>query len=167
MGSVVCVNGYVVNDGLEDSGEGRQNTVINERTRVDSVVRIVRIVDVRPVYEALTVVCVLCFVIQRGAVCNRKNYRIAVNIYYLDVFGNRRFVRSESSGEDLCFLDVRDRTRCFGATVVPLYEVETGFRSSGDDYTSVAITGLVSVASAKAFTAHTRLAQSTTSLLYM
>ena len=132
MGRVVCVNSYVVDDGLEYRSEGREYTVVNERTRVDSVVRIVRIVDVRPVYEALTVVCVLCFVIQRGAVCNREYYRITVHIYYYDVLRNSGLIGSESSGKDLRFLDVRDRTGCVGVTVVPLYKVETGFRGSSD-----------------------------------
>ena len=142
MSGIVSLNSYVVDDGLEYRSEGRKDTVVNERTRVDSVVRVGRIVDVRPAYEALTVVCILCFVIQRGAVCNRKNYGITVHIYYYDVLRNSGLIGSEGSGEVLCLLDVADGTRSFGATIVPLYKVETGFRSSGDGYTTITINGL-------------------------
>ena len=126
-------NGYVVNLGLEERGKGRQYTVVLEVTRVSCVVRIGRIGDVAPVVELQTVVISVRSEMQRRTVSNREvNTRVDRRI-------NDSLVRSESSGEGLRFLDVRDRTRCFGATIVPLYEVETGFRSSGDDYTSVAI----------------------------
>lgn len=133
VGRVVCVNSNVEYLGLEDSCEGREYTVVLKVTRNDRIVWIGRIGDVAPVVELLTVVIGVRSEVQRRTVSNREvNTRVDGRV-------NRRFVRSERSGEGLRFLDVCDRTRSFGVTVIPLYEVETCFRGRGDRYTSVTV----------------------------
>ena len=133
MGSVICVNGYVKYFGLEDCGEGREYTVVLEVTRVSCVQRIGRIGDVAPVVELQTVIIGVRSEVQYCTVRLREvNTRVNRRV-------NNRFVRCESSGKGLRFLDVRDRTGCVGVTVGLLYEVEAGFRCSGDGYTTVTV----------------------------